>query len=377
MSFIKSNIEWCGVSRLYITPTWHGGGECSIYGNGLNRIRVTVRVIPIDQDRTPIPSSVLSDDEIKKQIKFIDFTNDAELTKNPEFFNKYGAVLADGWYYSETSNEFDAIPEKFTVRSKSDMVDSLDKTDGLRIFDFFIYCKGPGGRSKRIAMLISPSHGAVIKTSQSNPAMASHVDFKSKTPLVYDATDCRHFVSEWIELEHFGESGELANTDFHGRIVSISPKNTGMHFIKSINESAEKTSAEIKSLKAVDYRDDLEWLARYAFVRPLVYTYYAWDINGEAEGDVYGEGIHKYKLLGRRQWGFYVKVPIPIGIEEHRRVGSFRVAITRQSHWGGEIRHKSFDARFAVFDQYGNMGRFKLRMSEDDFPEGASATFIG
>ncbi|TDY16716.1 hypothetical protein B0G81_7805 [Paraburkholderia sp. BL6665CI2N2] len=361
----ESLTEWDGVSRFYIAPTWSDtGGECPIYSNGLNKIRVMVYILPIDKNRQPIPHSELEDDEIRKRIKLIDFSNGSELTRESEG----NAAVVDGWYYSDSPNEFDAIPERFGVRRM--VAEQPAGVEGLRFFDFYVYALQPaGGKTIQVAIQVETTSGKVISTSRLNQSMASQVSFRSKKPIVYHASDCQYKSSNWEKAESFrvGYVQHEPDLDYACKRIYVRPTAADKAFVKSKFIGTGKTDGELTSLKRQYFDNDLDWLARYYINRTYTFAYYAYNINPGDAGDVYKDGDKSYRLLGRKNWAFYVKIPIPIGADDARRAGSFQILITRQKDAGrfGSAKLRSFDPKFAIYDQYGNICKVEIDMLDE------------
>ncbi|OKI02407.1 hypothetical protein A6A06_15305 [Streptomyces sp. CB02923] len=148
--------SWTGVSKLSLTLE-SGDDNCNIYANGWNRIGVTITVEPTDDDGDSID---IDSRYLAGKLWLIDYVNESTLTWKG----------SSGWSYTDTANEFTAIPDGPGARTEA-----MAESDGTRHVTFYVYCS-PGVNRKSIGVRVQTDSGDTFTSSQDG-------DFQSKVTL--------------------------------------------------------------------------------------------------------------------------------------------------------------------------------------------------
>ena len=371
--------EWVGNSSFSVSTS--RVGEVSIVSNGLNRVKVLVYITPIGPDRNPLTRGELSDMEVRRSLKLIDYSgvdSDAFI-KNPRLDDYGRPTIGDSrpenkrWYYSDESNIYDCLPwagspqllEKDSY-PLSDLQVSEVNESSVRIIDFYIFCMFSGPGRVMVAASVTLPDGTVRDTSITNPGSQSFVAFRSIQPYSYSPYDCKIEYSNWHRLDAYIDSTvEMENEPvFYGMTVLIRPIRGNNSFLKSKIKFVPKDAHEIEGLKRLFYQYDIAYLRRYSMSSKLGFTFYAWDINHEGEGQNFGDPPGQYKLLGRGYRHCYAKVPTPQPFVDSR--GAFQVLVIQQALSSSTGKAQDYPLTVVLFDEYGDSGSFDIKMSECD-----------
>ncbi|MEU1284173.1 hypothetical protein [Kitasatospora sp. NPDC005856] len=128
-----------------MTVTDTGQPACDIYANGLNRISVTVFINPIDADHNSVE---VDPKHLAANTWLINYATQAKLNRDG----------SSGWCYTDTPNQFGAIPNPSTTHEA--------KGDGYEV-TFYIYCTPDAPSDQEIGVLVHTDTGKDVYNSDS------------------------------------------------------------------------------------------------------------------------------------------------------------------------------------------------------------------
>ncbi|MGW4476798.1 hypothetical protein ACWENQ_44705 [Nonomuraea sp. NPDC004354] len=142
-----------------------GSQNCDIYANERNRIGVTISVEPTDESGNPIE---VDPQHLTANLWLIDYVDESKLTWNSGW----------GWGYTDTANEFTAIPGESGEPAEATIED-----DGTQQVTFYVYCS-PGVDRKSIGVQVRTDSGDTVNSSQ-HGTYSSKVMLNPRTPITY------------------------------------------------------------------------------------------------------------------------------------------------------------------------------------------------